>query len=76
MTKYFRNFLAIALVIEIASDRNNISAFIDVTFLCVREGTPFDFLSYLVIKYSFLPINFCNKSGITSGFTYTAIARF
>ena len=58
MTKYFRNYLAIISVIEIANNKNNTSAFADETFLCLRESTPFEVSSCFAIKYFFYKYTF------------------
>ena len=52
MTKYLRNFHAIILVVNIASNKNINSAFLDVTFICFGERTPFE-VSRFVIKCFF-----------------------
>ena len=54
MTKYLQNFLAIIVIIEIASNKHGTFAFPEVTFLCLGEHTLFEVSSYFVIKYFFM----------------------
>ena len=50
MTKYWQNFLAIILIIEIVNNKNNAFTFVEVTFLCLVERAPFEVSSCFVIK--------------------------
>ena len=56
MTKYLQNFLAIILVIEIASNENSTFTFPEVAFLCLVERTPLEVSSCFVIKYFYMII--------------------